>query len=190
MLCRLFCSRSMARLLLLLIVVWYWGTQLENKFRTGLSLREYIGSLEALRNDESIPLYTHNLVHLEGSNEGDTIDRDILYSILDKDPKRAQAYWFISIKVLDDPDKLNYELETFGTDFIYRVKLNIGYKCHQHINVYIRQIVQQLQTSGELPVQDKKHSIYEKSTVGGFKFCLIQSPKTFVFGLYFMGFGR
>ena len=53
------------------------------------------------------------------------------------------------------------------------MKLHIGFKCDQRINIYLRQIVQDLQASGELPVQDKKYSIYPPSTVGTFKFCMI-----------------
>ena len=41
------------------------------------------------------------------------------------------------------------------------------------MNVYLRQIVQDLQQSGELPAQNKKYSIYGQSTVGNFKFCII-----------------
>ena len=115
----------------------------------------------------------HNLVYLENFHDEETIDRDILYSILDKDPKRAQAYWFVHVDVLDEPDSLTYEVEPYGTDYIFRVKLNIGFKCDQRINIYLRQIVQDLQACGELPVQEKKYSIYAPSTVGTFKFCVI-----------------
>jgi len=59
------------------------------------------------------------------------------------------------------------------TDFIFRVKLDIGFKCDQRINVYLRQIVQDLQESRELPAQEKKYSIYDKGTVGNFRFCVI-----------------
>ena len=106
------------------------------------------------------------------------MDRDILYSILDKDTKRAQAYFFVSVHVLNEPSTMYYELETYGTDCIFRIRLNVGFKCSQRINVYLRQIVQDLQASGELPVQDKKYSIYGKSTVGTFKFCIIHKSVT------------
>ena len=46
------------------------------------------------------------------------------------------------------------------------------------MNVYLRQIVQDLQARGELPAQDKRYSIYGKSTVGTFKFCIIQKSVT------------
>ena len=160
-------------LLLLIMVVWYRGTQLERKFSTRLKLREHVPSLVALHDDESIPLLANNLVYLGSEADNELIDRDVLYSILDKDTKRAQAYWFVSVHVLDEPSTMNYELETYGTDCVFRIRLNLGFKCPTRINVYLRQIVQDLQARGELPAQNKKYSIYGPSSVGTFKFCII-----------------
>ena len=160
-------------LLLFLMTIWYRGTQLERKYSTELRLRDYIPSLVALHNDESIPLLANNLVYLDRASDPELMDRDILYSILDKDTKRAQAYWFVSVNVLNDPYTMNYELNTYGTDCVFRIRLNLGFKRSQRINRYLRQIVQDLQARGELPDQEKKYSIYGKSTVGTFKFCFI-----------------
>ena len=168
-------------LLLWLMVVWHRGTQLEHRYSTRLKLRDYVSNLGSLNKDESIPLLCNNLVYLGSNNDTEYVDRDILYSILDKDPKRAQAYWFVSVNVLNEPDTLEYRVDTFGTDYIFRVRLDLGFKCSPRVNVYLRQIVQDLQRSGDLPVQDKKYSIYGQSTVGTFKFCMIRksvTPKT------------
>ncbi len=160
-------------LILFIMVIWYRGTQLERKYRTDLKMQDHVASLSALSKDESIYLMSHNLVYLDNAKDIETIDRDILYSILDKDPKRAQAYWFVSVNVLDEPMTMNYQVETYGSDCIFRIRLNLGFKCSPRVNVYLRQIVQDLQRSGELPLQDKRYSIYGKSTVGSFKFCVI-----------------
>ncbi len=165
-------------LLLILEIIWYRGTQLEKRHCTRLRFRDHVESLKALHNDKEIPLLTHNLVYLGSASDRELIDRDILYSILDKDTKRAQAYWFVSVNVLNEPNTMNYELATYGTDCIFRIRLNLGFKCSQRINVYLRQIVQDLQARGELPVQDKKYSIYGPSTVGTFKFCFIHKTVT------------
>lgn len=161
-------------LILLVMVVWYRGTHLEKKFRTMLRMRDHIQSLQNLRDDESIPMLTHNLVYLDNAKDMEYIDRDILYSILDKDPKRVRAYWFVSVRTTNHPYDMDYRVETYGTDFIFRIQLNLGFKCSPKINVYLRQIVQDLQESGELPHQHKQHSIYGPSSVGGFKFCFIK----------------
>ena len=165
-------------ILLAIMIIWYRGTQLERQYCTRLKLREHIPSLVALHQDEEIPLLAHNLVYLEGETDGELMDRDILYSILDKDTKRAQAYWFVSVHTLNEPKTMNYELERYGTDCIFRIRINLGFKCAQRVNVYLRQIVQDMQERGELPVQDKKYSIYGKSTVGNFKFCVIHKTVT------------
>ena len=164
--------------LLALMVVWYRGTQLERKYCTRLRIREHVPSLVSLHEDTQLPLLAHNLVYLDNETDPELMDRDILYSILDKDAKRAQAYWFVSVHVLNEPNTMNYELETYGTDCIFRIRLNLGFKCSQRVNVYLRQIVQDLQQRGELPVQDKKYSIYGMSTVGTFKFCIIHKSVT------------
>ena len=168
-------------ILLWLMIVWHRGTYLEHKYSTRLKLRDYLSNLKKLHGDKSVPLLCNNLVYLGSNNDTEYVDRDILYSILDKDPKRAQAYWFVSVNVLDEPDVMKYRVDTFGTDFIFRVRLDLGFKCSPWVNIYLRQIVQDLQESGELPVQDKKYSIYGDSTVGTFKFCVLRksvAPKT------------
>ena len=160
-------------LLLAIEIIWYRGTLLEQKYSTRLPFEAYIPNLRALHEDKDEPLLANNLVFLEGTSPDGSIDRDILYSILDKDLKRAEAYWFVSVQVLNDPDTLNYQVETYGTDFIFRIRLNLGFKCSPRVNVYLRQIVQDLQAEGLLPPQQRKYSIYGPSTVGTFKFCII-----------------
>ena len=160
-------------LLLVIMVIWYRGSWLERHYSTRLPFADYIPNLKGLHEDEKEPLLAHNLVFLESAADDGEIDRDILYSILDKDSKRAQAYWFVSVQVLNEPDTMYYDLETYGTDFIFRIRLNLGFKCSPLVNVYLRQIVQDLQAEGTLPRQEKKYSIYGPSTVGTFKFCMI-----------------
>ncbi len=163
-----------ALLLFSVMVIWHRGTQLEKEHSVRLRTRDYISNLATLRADKSVPLCAQNLVYVEKSTDAETLDRDTLYSILDKDPKRAQAYWFISIRVLDEPRAARYRVETFGTDFVFRVVLELGFRNHQRLNVYIRQIVGDLLESGELPPQERKFSIYENSNVGNFKFCFLR----------------
>ena len=163
----------MALVLFLIMVVWRRGTQLEQEYATRLPVSDYLPNLDTLHKDTSLPPLADNLVFLDKAGDMDTIDRDILYSILDKDPKRAAAYWFISMNVTDEPDTRRYSVETYGTDYIFRVRLDLGFKCHQRVNVYLRQIVRDLIESGELPPQERRYSIYGKSDVGSFKFVFL-----------------
>ena len=159
---------------LFIMMSWYRGTQIEQAQNTFLNMREHLEAIKKLQNDESIPLCSNNMVYLVKGDETEKIDRDILYSILDKDPKRADAYWFISVNTTNEPFQKQYEVETYGTDYIYRVNLYLGYKVRPSVNIYLRQVVHDLLATGELPKQNKRHSIYGPSDVGSFKFCMIR----------------
>ena len=156
------------------MVSWYRGTQIERMQKVKLKMRDYLSNIKSLQNDPDIPYTSNNLVYIAKGDDFELIDRDILYSILDRDPKKADAYWFISVNTTHEPFDRQYEVETFGTDYIFRVNLILGYKVKQSVNVYLRQIVQDLLKSGELPEQVREHSIYGPSSVGSFKFCMIR----------------
>lgn len=160
--------------ILFVMLSWYRGTQLERMQGVKLPMRDYLDTIKGLQEDEEIPLCSNNLVYIAKGEDFEEIDRDILYSILDKEPKKADAYWFISVNTTNSPFQREYEVETFGTDYIFRVNLNLGFKVKQAVNVYLRQIVHDLLASGELPKQNKKHSIYGPSDVGSFKFCMLR----------------
>ena len=65
----------------------------------------------------------------------------MLYSILNKNTKRAGTYWFVSLIVSDKPYEHEYTVDSFGTDYIFRVRITLGFKINQRVNVFIRQIV-------------------------------------------------
>ena len=163
----------LATLLFLVMYIWHRGTGIERSQRVNLRMRAYIDELDALRRDESIPKCADNVVFLTNTSDPEFIDRDILYSILDKDPKRAESYWFISVSVSDEPYRADYSVETYGSDFVFFVQFNLGFKVDQRINIYLRQVVSDLMRSGQLPPQKKLHSIYGPSDIGSFKFCII-----------------
>ena len=160
--------------ILFIMLSWYRGTQIERMQGIKLPMRDYLGALRSIKDDADLPLCCNNLVYIAKGEDFEAMDRDILYSILDKEPKRADAYWFISVNTTNSPFQKEYEVETFGTDYIFRVNLNLGFKVKQSVNVYLRQIVHDLLTTGELPKQIKKHSIYGPSDIGSFKFCMLR----------------
>ncbi|MBQ1343823.1 MAG: KUP/HAK/KT family potassium transporter, partial [Firmicutes bacterium] len=160
--------------ILFIMICWYRGTEIEKAQDVHLYMRDHLDAIKDLQNDDTIPLCCNNIVYLTKGENIEKIDRDILYSILDKDPKRADAYWFISVNTTNDPYQMNYQVETYGTDYIFRVNLYLGFKVKPSVNIYLRQIVNDLLAQGELPQQNRRHSIYGPSDVGSFKFYMIR----------------
>ena len=165
---------GLAAVILWVMAVWYKGTQIERSQAVQYPLTDYLETLRDLRGDTSLPLFCDNLVYITRSRPGDGVDRDILYSIFDRRPKWAAAYWLVSIAVTDEPYTRQYTVQSLGTDYLFRVQLQLGFKVHQQVNTYLRQIVTDLIESGELPPQGHRYSVYGRRQVGDFRFCILR----------------
>lgn len=154
-----------AALIIFVMLVWYIGTQFENKERKTLKITDYIDKIRDLKNDKSVEIFADNLVYLNNTYKKNSIDRDIIYSILERKSKRANAYFFVDFKVLSKPYGGNYFVENFNTDFIYKIVIRLGYKEDQRLNVYMYQIFNDLLTSGEFKPQKRKHTMYSNKEI-------------------------
>ena len=172
----------LSALLFYVMYVWRRGTAIERSQTVYLPIKDYVPQLAALSKDTTHHVCSDNLVFLTNDPSPTRLDRDILYSILDKRPKRARAYWFINVKVTDEPYTHSYTVNTFGTDFIFKVQLQLGFKVNQRINTYLRQVVADLIESGEIAPQHHNYSIYKNpGIIGDFRFCMLRkvlSPET------------
>ena len=172
----------LAAALFVVMYVWRRGTAIERTQTVYLPVDKYLDQLFDLSHDEDYPLLADNLVFLTNDSSFDKLDRDVLYSILDKRPKRAKAYYFLNVQVTDEPYTHEYIVNNFDTDFLFKVQLRLGFKVNQRVNTYLYQIVSDLVSSNQIAAQNHKYSIYrEHSNVGDFRFCLLRkviSPET------------
>lgn len=169
-----FVAVLMAIMILAIMLIWEWGNQIQEKTAEEVHFKDYIPQLHQLKQDEAVPLSQTNVVFLVPKMEDDTIGKQFIYSILDKRPKRATAYWFVTVEVTDEPFTKEYQVDMADTDFIVRVKLFLGFRVGQEVNVYIRQIIHDLMKDGRLPKQPQKYSLTTGRQVGDFQFVIIQ----------------
>ncbi|MGT2933002.1 KUP/HAK/KT family potassium transporter [Streptococcus catagoni] len=154
--------------------IWYRGTRIVFKYVKSLNLLDYREQIKALRDDKAIDLYQTNVVYLTNRLQDNMIDKSILYSILDKRPKRAKVYWFVNVKVTDEPYTAKYKVDMMGTDYMVKVELFLGFRMPQTVPRYLRSIVQDLMESGRLPKQEQEYSISPGRKVGDFRFVIIE----------------
>lgn len=169
-----FVAVAIALVILVLMTIWERGNIIQEKVAEEVDLKEYLPQLAALKDDNSIPIYQTNVVFLVPRIEGNMVGRQFVYSILDKQPKRANVYWFVNVEVTDEPFTQEFEVDTMGTDFIVKVKFFLGFRSKQEVNVYIRQIIHDLMKDGRLPKQPQRYSLTPGREVGDFQFVLIQ----------------
>ncbi len=75
----------------------------------------------------SVPKYATHLVYLTSANNPKEIEHKIIYSILNKKPKRADIYWFVHVDTLDDPYTCEYKVEHIIPNDIIRVDFRLGF---------------------------------------------------------------
>lgn len=145
--------------ILFVMYTWNEGTKLERSQRRHMTKKDFLPTLEKLHSDIRIPYFADNIVYLTSDTEMKRLDTDIFFSIFADHPKRARAWWAVSVQTTDEPFTREYSVENFGTDYLFRVRIRLGFKVSQSIPAYLHQIMHDLSRSGELPQQK---SVYPK----------------------------
>ena len=83
--------------------VWYRSRKIKNRYIEFVRLEHYIPQIQELSNDKTVPKYATHLVYLTSANNPKEIEHKIIYSMLNKKPKRSDIYWFVHVDTLDDP---------------------------------------------------------------------------------------
>jgi KUP system potassium uptake protein len=168
-----FIAALIAFSILSIMYIWIKGYYIKMRLIEHVPIEDYKDILDQLRQDKDRPKYTTNLVCLTSSSKPKQIERKIMYSILDKRPKKAEVYWFVNIVVTDEPYVAEYSVDTFGTSYIVKVQIRLGFRVEQKLNVFMRQISTDLVESGEIDVQSRNYSIMPDRKVSDFRFLLI-----------------
>lgn len=171
--------------ILSLMYVWIKSHYIKIRLLEYVQIEDFKKQLNLLRQDVDRPKYATNLVYLTNSEYTKKIERNIMYSILDKRPKKADVYWFVNIVVTDNPYDAEYEIETFGTSYIVKVQLRLGFRVDQRLNVYLRQISTDLVKSGEIEIQSRNYTIMPDRKVGDFRFTIIVEQLSYEANLNF-----
>ncbi len=161
-------------LLLAAMLSWNRGEEIEKRFSSRVSLRDWLSQLEELRADPDFVKLADHLVYLDDGDETDTVDQAILYSILDRGPKRAQAYWFVTVRTVSEPCLQQYRVKTFGTDCVFRLQLDLGYKCSKPLTRYLRDVFLDMERQGLVPINRKNYCLSDESALGTFHYCILR----------------
>ncbi len=163
----------LAAVFFLIMYGWYFGRKLKNKYVTFVNLSEYLGVFKELSSDNSVPLAATNLVYIIKANNIRQVESKVIYSIFMKQPKRASTYWFLHIDIKDEPYTLEYKVTQIIPGILIRVDFSLGFKIDPTINLYFRQIIGDLNDSGEIKLQSSFDSIRKHSIQADFLFILI-----------------
>lgn len=162
-----------AVVIIFVMYIWIHGYYIKMRLREYVQIADYKDQLDELMQDTDRDKYATNLVYLTNCKHRGMVERKVMFSILDKRPKRAEVYWFINVNVTDDPYTMEYNVDTIESNHIVQLRLNLGFRVNQKLNVYLRQIVDDLLASGEINIQARHYTTMPNRKVGDFRFILV-----------------
>lgn len=160
--------------LIALMWSWYEARKIRNRFVEFVKLKNYLNVLRDLSHDFSIPKYATHLVYLTTANMRDEIEAKIIYSILQKQPKRADMYWFVHVDVIDEPYSMDYKVTELIKGNIIRIDFKLGFRVEPRINLMFRKVVEDLVKNFEVDITSRYESLGRQNVIGDFRFVVIE----------------
>jgi len=162
-------------LLFFTMFVWYKARKIKNRYVEFVRLETYLSKIQELSSDKSIPKYGTHLIYLTSADNPKEIEHKIIYSILNKKPKRADIYWFVHVDTMDEPYTCDYKVEHIIPNDIIRVDFKLGFRIQPRIHILFRQVVEALVMDREINISSKYETADRKAkATGDFQFIVME----------------
>lgn len=163
-----------AAVLVVTMWIWYDARKIRNSYIEFVKLNDYLGLMYDLSKDLSIPKYATHLVYLTSANRKDEIESKIIYSILQKQPKRADIYWFVHVDLTDEPYTMEYKVTEIIKDDVIRIDFRLGFRVAPRINLMFRKVVQDMVKNKEVDITSRYESLNKNNVIGDFRFVVME----------------
>jgi KUP system potassium uptake protein len=157
-----------------IMYVWFRARKVKNRYVEFVRLEQYLPTIQELSNDMTIPKYATHLVYLTSANNPKEIEHKIIYSILNRKPKRADNYWFVHVDTQDEPYASDYSVETIIPNEIIRIEFRLGFRMEPRINLMFRKVVEDMVTNKEVNITSRYESLQRNNVVGDFQFIVLE----------------
>ncbi len=157
-----------------IMYIWYRARKIKNRYVEFVRMEHYVSKIQELSNDKSVPKYATHVVYLTSANNPKEIEHKVIYSILNKKPKRADIYWFVHVDTVDDPYTCEYRVEHIIPNDIIRVDFRLGFRMEPRINLMFRKVVEDLVANKEVNIISRYESLASSNTVGDFQFIVME----------------
>jgi KUP system potassium uptake protein len=169
-----FATILIAGFLFFIMYFWYNGRRIKNHFSTYEPIAPVIPIINDISQDESIPKFATHLVYVTRAKYKSDMESKIIYSLIHKNPKRADTYWFVYLHRSDEPYKFEYQVKTFVEQKIFRIDIFSGFKQGFHINSFVHQICKELESKGMVNLISRYPSLKKHHVEGDFRFVVVE----------------
>ena len=167
------CTMFIGGILFLMMYVWIRAIKIRNHYISSKPLDDYYQIISDIKADMSIPKYASNLVYINHASKEGTVDDKLVYSIINKQPKRADHYWLINMDFVDTPDTLEYDCKVLIPNTLYNITMHIGFRIEPRVSLYLRQVVEDLVANKKVDLTSNYPSLRKNGISGDFRFIII-----------------
>lgn len=160
--------------LVALMYIMIKAKKISKQYVEMVKLERYGSLIKELSVDESMPKYSTHLVFMTAAERNDEIEEKIMHSILHKQPKRADIYWFIHVNTVDEPYRAQYEVTHFYEEDVIRIDFFLGFRIEPKVSQLFRQVVEEMVMNKEIDITSRYQSLNKNKLVGDFRFVVIQ----------------
>jgi KUP system potassium uptake protein len=168
-------SFAIAAIFFLMMFIFMRARRLRERHTEFVDLKHYVGMIQDLQADTSVPKEATNLVYLAMADSKRYIDSNIIYSIFKKRPKRADVYWFIHVETVDSPFTSKYVVDTIIPKKCFFIRMKLGFKTDHRVNLLFSKIIHEMADSGEIDLTSPYNSLHKYSMMADFKFIILHS---------------
>ena len=153
---------------------WYNGRRIKNHCSTYEPIAPTIECLQKISVDETIPKFATHLVYVTRAKYPDEMESKITYSLINKQPKRADTYWFVYLHRSDEPYHFKYTIKTFVPQKMFRLDIYSGFKQGVHMDKFIHLICKEMEETGQVDLLSRYPSLRERNIEGDFRFVVVE----------------
>lgn len=154
---------------------WYNGRLIKANFINFVKIDKYVSIIKDMKLDETIPKYCTNLAYLSRAKRNDEIEAKIIYSIIKKQPKRADHYFILSIINQEDPYTFKYSVDEILPGTIYKINFLLGFKVDRRINDYFNMVLKDLMADSTIPSRSSHPSLRAHNIPPDLKYVIIDN---------------
>jgi KUP system potassium uptake protein len=160
----------------LMFVMWVMlrASRIKDRLTEYFRLGDYLDPLQLLSNDKDIPKYATNLVYLTSARSNLRIESKVIYSIFQRQPKRADIYWFLHVEITDEPYTMEYNVDIMRDQDVVYVTFFLGFRVENRLDLYFRKVVEEMIKNNEIDISNRYNSLKQLNISGDYQFVVLK----------------
>jgi len=157
------------------MLIHYLAKHLLLRKKKFVEVHQYEDIITDVSNDQGIPKFATNIVYLTSALSIHRMEKQILKSIYQKQPKRADAYWLLHFNETEVPFQQEYDFYEIVKGKIFRIDFNLGYKVKPNVREMFTHALEELHKKGAIDLKNRYESLRKYDVSADFLFIVMRN---------------